>query len=239
MGRTKCAENHARERLFDVQRTRGGRPCHDQSQIRPGPAAALDRILRAARPGARPGTRRGRRVAGRLRRGDRPRLAPDPLEHGQPGAGHGPRRRHTIPVAPLEEIGLLKGGASAIYGSEAVAGMINFVTRKDYGGLRRRERLPGHTRARRNGLRALVAALPGLKNPRRSPAAGSSTNRYAVIRRLGATRPAPYPAATRRVWPCRAGPVSARRRTPEPPAAAVVVAVASRNRRPPWSRRRR
>ena len=37
-------------------------------------------------------------------------------------------------MAPLEEIGVLKGGASAIYGSEAVAGMINFVTRKDMEG---------------------------------------------------------------------------------------------------------
>jgi len=37
-------------------------------------------------------------------------------------------------VAALERIGVLKDGASAIYGSEAVAGMINFVTRKDMEG---------------------------------------------------------------------------------------------------------
>lgn len=37
-----------------------------------------------------------------------------------------------IPVAAIERVEILKGGASAIYGSDAVAGVINIVLRKDY-----------------------------------------------------------------------------------------------------------
>ncbi len=40
----------------------------------------------------------------------------------------------TIPVAIIERIEVLKDGASAIYGSDAVAGVINIITRKKYEG---------------------------------------------------------------------------------------------------------
>jgi iron complex outermembrane receptor protein len=40
----------------------------------------------------------------------------------------------TIPLAIIERIDVLKDGASAIYGSDAVAGVINIITRKDYKG---------------------------------------------------------------------------------------------------------
>jgi len=35
-----------------------------------------------------------------------------------------------IPVALLERVDVLTGGASAVYGSDAVAGVVNFITRK-------------------------------------------------------------------------------------------------------------
>jgi iron complex outermembrane receptor protein len=35
-----------------------------------------------------------------------------------------------IPVALIERVDVLTGGASAVYGSDAVAGVVNFVTRK-------------------------------------------------------------------------------------------------------------
>ncbi len=38
----------------------------------------------------------------------------------------------TIPISIIERIEVLKDGASAIYGSDAIAGVINIVTRKDY-----------------------------------------------------------------------------------------------------------
>ena len=40
----------------------------------------------------------------------------------------------TIPVAIIERIEVLKDGASAIYGSDAIAGVINIITRKKYEG---------------------------------------------------------------------------------------------------------
>src|SRR6266571_5598436 len=39
-----------------------------------------------------------------------------------------------IPVAAIERIEVLKDGASAIYGSDAIGGVINFILRKDYQG---------------------------------------------------------------------------------------------------------
>ncbi len=41
---------------------------------------------------------------------------------------------NTIPVAAIERIDILKDGASAIYGSDAVAGVVNVILRKDYEG---------------------------------------------------------------------------------------------------------
>lgn len=41
---------------------------------------------------------------------------------------------HAIPLAAIERVEVLKDGASALYGSDAIAGVINFVTRKDFHG---------------------------------------------------------------------------------------------------------
>ncbi len=40
-----------------------------------------------------------------------------------------------IPFAAIERVEVLKDGASAIYGTDAIGGVINFITRKDYKGL--------------------------------------------------------------------------------------------------------
>ena len=42
---------------------------------------------------------------------------------------------NTVPASAIEQVQLLRDGASAIYGSDAVAGVINFVTRKNYQGV--------------------------------------------------------------------------------------------------------
>src|SRR5436309_3961686 len=39
-----------------------------------------------------------------------------------------------IPVAAIERVEVLRDGASAIYGSDAIGGVINFILRKDYKG---------------------------------------------------------------------------------------------------------
>ena len=41
----------------------------------------------------------------------------------------------TIPLAVVERVEILKGGASAIYGSDAIAGVVNIITRKDWAGV--------------------------------------------------------------------------------------------------------
>lgn len=41
---------------------------------------------------------------------------------------------NSIPLAALERVEILKDGASAIYGSDAIAGVVNFILRKDYQG---------------------------------------------------------------------------------------------------------
>ena len=42
---------------------------------------------------------------------------------------------NTIPLSIVERVEILKDGASAIYGSDAIAGVINIITRKDFQGL--------------------------------------------------------------------------------------------------------
>jgi iron complex outermembrane recepter protein len=42
---------------------------------------------------------------------------------------------NSIPIAAIERIEVLKDGASAVYGSDAIAGVINFILRKDYKGI--------------------------------------------------------------------------------------------------------
>jgi iron complex outermembrane receptor protein len=41
---------------------------------------------------------------------------------------------NTIPISIIERIEVLKDGASAVYGSDAIAGVVNIITRKDFDG---------------------------------------------------------------------------------------------------------
>jgi len=41
---------------------------------------------------------------------------------------------NTIPVAMIKSIEILKDGASAVYGSDAISGVVNIITKKDYDG---------------------------------------------------------------------------------------------------------
>ena len=45
---------------------------------------------------------------------------------------------NSIPVSAIERVEILKDGGSAIYGADAVAGVINFITKKDYQGMEAR-----------------------------------------------------------------------------------------------------
>ncbi len=52
-----------------------------------------------------------------------------------PGGVNGAVNINTIPIAAIERIEVLKDGASGIYGSDAVAGVVNFIMSKSFRGL--------------------------------------------------------------------------------------------------------
>src|SRR5210317_667947 len=58
------------------------------------------------------------------------RMAGSPLESGQA------QNLTVIPFAAVERIEILRDGASAIYGTDAIAGVVNIILREDYEGLR-------------------------------------------------------------------------------------------------------
>jgi iron complex outermembrane recepter protein len=61
------------------------------------------------------------------------RVAPAP--NADPNTGQGQSYNlNTIPLSAIERIEILKDGASAIYGSDAIAGVINFILKKDFQG---------------------------------------------------------------------------------------------------------
>ena len=58
-----------------------------------------------------------------------------PAASADPNTGQGQAYNlNTIPLSAIERIEILKDGASAIYGSDAIAGVINFILKKDYQG---------------------------------------------------------------------------------------------------------
>ena len=59
---------------------------------------------------------------------------------------------NTIPVYGLDRVEVLKDGASAIYGADAVAGVVNTVLRSDYNGFRIRARHGWYDRLERTPL---------------------------------------------------------------------------------------
>ena len=42
---------------------------------------------------------------------------------------------NSIPIAAIDRVEILKDGASAIYGTDAISGVVNFILRKDYSGV--------------------------------------------------------------------------------------------------------
>ncbi|QLE85933.1 MULTISPECIES: TonB-dependent receptor plug domain-containing protein [Shewanella] len=54
---------------------------------------------------------------------------------GSPTMGGTAVNLNTIPTAAIERIEVLTDGASAVYGSDAVAGVVNIITKKNYEGL--------------------------------------------------------------------------------------------------------
>ena len=54
---------------------------------------------------------------------------------GTGGSGGAAANLNQIPLALVERIDILRDGASAIYGSDAIGGVVNIITRKDFDGV--------------------------------------------------------------------------------------------------------
>ena len=62
------------------------------------------------------------------------RLAPHPISQSEAGVPTLSTNVNQLPNRGLDHIDVLRDGASSIYGTDAVAGVINYVTRHDYNG---------------------------------------------------------------------------------------------------------
>lgn len=69
-----------------------------------------------------------------------------------------------IPLDAVERLEVLKDGASALYGADAVAGVVNFVLRKDYDGVQLKARLGGATEG--GAGEQIYSALAGMSKER-------------------------------------------------------------------------
>ena len=73
---------------------------------------------------------------------------------------------NAVPVALVERIDVLTGGAAAIYGADAVAGVINFIIKKDYDGLQLNGSYSGYMHDNNgNNLGARTAVSQGIAVP--------------------------------------------------------------------------
>jgi iron complex outermembrane recepter protein len=98
----------------------------------------------------------------------------------------------SIPIAAIERVEILKDGASAIYGSDAIAGVVNFILRTDYQGLELRasDGNPVSGGAGTDGNTANFSAYGGygdVKSDRFNIAGGINLERDRAL--LGADRP--------------------------------------------------
>src|SRR6266536_2824866 len=94
-------------------------PVQNNGASQGGPAGTAALALRGLDPGAT------------LILIDRRRVAPFP---GSANSGYGFVDLTTIPITAVQSIDILKDGASTTYGSDAVAGVVNFNLYKDYRG---------------------------------------------------------------------------------------------------------
>jgi iron complex outermembrane recepter protein len=66
---------------------------------------------------------------------------------------------NNIPLSAIERLEILKDGGSAIYGSDAVAGVVNFITKKNYNGIE--ARLGGGASSRGDGHEKAAGLIAG------------------------------------------------------------------------------
>src|SRR5690606_27306165 len=95
-----------------------------------------------------------------------------------PSAGQG-QNLNAIPLAAVERIEILSDGASAIYGTDAIGGVVNIITRKDFNGV---EMTIGMGNPKREGGETEEGSIIfGASGDRGSMLAGISYNNRGII----------------------------------------------------------
>jgi outer membrane receptor protein involved in Fe transport len=150
---------------------------------------------------------------------------------------------NSIPLAAIERVEVLKDGASAIYGSDAIAGVINFILRQEFKGVEltgeygdtthggaNLKRGHGHLRLRRSRERSASTSwwsAPTRRKARCSAAIVASPARHTT---------SPPPTTRRRATPSRATSfrptARAERRTLPRPTAPAPFSFKTRCSRP-------
>ncbi len=88
----------------------------------------------------------------------------------------------SIPTSVVERIEVLTDGASAIYGSDAIAGVINIITRKNFDGLE--ASVYGASTARAMASRSTTSSTARPVSVVRSPSAPSTARKIRSGRRI-------------------------------------------------------
>lgn len=118
----------------EIERT-GAANINDVLQSIPGAGAGLDdRFTNGFAPGGGSVNLRGLGINSTLVLVNGRRMATYPFAQ-QIGTPQGFQDLNSIPLAAVDRIEVLKDGASAVYGADAVAGVINVILRQDYRGL--------------------------------------------------------------------------------------------------------
>ncbi|MDR6147392.1 iron complex outermembrane receptor protein [Sphingomonas sp. SORGH_AS870] len=84
-----------------------------------------------------------------------------------------------VPGALIERIDIMTGGASAVYGSDAIAGVVNFIVKRKFNGIAFDGEVSGFNHNNNNPLLAKVAQEAGYTYPRGSYLGGG--NYYASL----------------------------------------------------------
>lgn len=86
---------------------------------------------------------------------------------------------NTVPMAAIERVEILTDGASAVYGSDAIGGVVNFITRKDFEGI---ELQVGATRPNsEGGDKDEVYAVIGMNSDKGRILGGFSQTRRGMV----------------------------------------------------------
>jgi iron complex outermembrane receptor protein len=81
-----------------------------------------------------------------------------------------------IPTALIDRVDVVTGGASAVYGSDAIAGVVNFITKKNFEGLQLDGQIGGNWHNNNNGLAQQLLDDWGVTGPHGSSWDGRTLN---------------------------------------------------------------